>query len=141
MKDKIKKLLVGQAIGLPILSLLLYIIKAGGSFFFVYAWLFVLITSLFMMTIYPDFIAPLFDRYDRLPDGDLRTGIEKLVRFPSRLFLFPFDISLFSERHDLTINSRPKVHSDLSLSGNFTNWMLSRNEFNYVIRPPRSSSL
>jgi len=85
VKDKIKKLLVGQAIGLPILSLLLYIIKAGGSFFFVYAWLFVLITSLFMMTIYPDFIAPLFDRYDRLPDGDLRTGIEKLaasIEFP-----------------------------------------------------------
>ena len=65
---------------LPILSLLLYIIKAGGQFFFIYAWLFVLVTSLFMMTIYPDFIAPLFDRYDRLPDGNLRTEIEKLVR-------------------------------------------------------------
>jgi STE24 endopeptidase len=71
---------VGQAIGLPIISLLLFIIKAGGDYFFVYAWLFVLVTSLFMMTIYPDFIAPLFDRYDRLPDGNLRTEIEKLVR-------------------------------------------------------------
>ena len=71
---------MGQLIGLPILSLLLYIIRAGGQFFFVYAWLFVLFTSLFMMTIYPDFIAPLFDRYDRLPDGALRTKIEELVR-------------------------------------------------------------
>jgi len=38
-----------------------------------------------MMTIYPDFIAPLFDRYDRLPDGNLRTEIEKLaasIEFP-----------------------------------------------------------
>jgi len=85
VKDKIKKLIVSQAIGLPILSLLLYIIKAGGQFFFIYAWLFVLVTSLFMMTIYPDFIAPLFDRYDRLPDGNLRTEIEKLaasIEFP-----------------------------------------------------------
>jgi len=85
VKDKIKKFFVGQAIGLPILTLLLYIIKAGGQFFFVYAWLFVLITSLFMMTIYPDFIAPLFDRYDRLPDGNLRTKIEELaasIEFP-----------------------------------------------------------
>lgn len=85
IKDKIKKLFVSQAIGLPILSLLIYIIRVGGQFFFVYAWLFVLITSLFMMTIYPDFIAPLFDRYDRLPDGNLRTEIEKLaasIEFP-----------------------------------------------------------
>jgi len=85
VKDKIKKLLVSQAIGLPILALLLYIIRVGGQFFFVYAWLFVLVTSLFMMTIYPDFIAPLFDRYDRLPDGNLRTEIEKLaasIEFP-----------------------------------------------------------
>jgi len=85
VKDKIKKLIVSQAIGLPILALLIYIIQAGGQFFFVYAWLFVLITSLFMMTIYPDFIAPLFDRYDRLPDGNLRTEIEKLassIEFP-----------------------------------------------------------
>jgi len=84
-KDKIKKFFVGQLIGLPILSLLLYIIRAGGQFFFVYAWLFVLLTSLFMMTIYPDFIAPLFDRYDRLPDGALRTKIEHLaasIQFP-----------------------------------------------------------
>jgi len=84
-KDKIKKFFVGQLIGLPILSLLLYIIRAGGQFFFVYAWLFVLFTSLFMMTIYPDFIAPLFDRYDRLPDGALRTKIEELaasIQFP-----------------------------------------------------------
>lgn len=85
IKDRIKKFFVSMAIGLPILSLLLCIIKMGGDYFFVYAWFFVLVTSLFMMTIYPDFIAPLFDRYDRLPDGNLRTKIEDLaasISFP-----------------------------------------------------------
>merc|ERR1719436_2197181 len=40
---------------------------------------------LFLMTVYPDFIAPLFDKYIPLPEGDLKTGIEELaasVEFP-----------------------------------------------------------
>jgi len=40
---------------------------------------------LFLMTVYPDFIAPLFDKYTPMPEGDLRTAIEDLaasVEFP-----------------------------------------------------------
>lgn len=35
--------------------------------------------------IYPDFIAPLFDKYTPLPEGDLKTQIEDLaasIEFP-----------------------------------------------------------
>jgi STE24 endopeptidase len=38
-----------------------------------------------MMFIYPEFIAPLFDKYTPLPESDLKTNIEKLagrVQFP-----------------------------------------------------------
>lgn len=31
------------------------------------------------MTVYPEFIAPLFDKYTPLPEGDLRTKIEALA--------------------------------------------------------------
>ena len=34
----------------------------------------------FFMTVYPDFIAPLFDKYEPLPDGDLKTRIEALAK-------------------------------------------------------------
>merc|ERR1712212_782623 len=37
------------------------------------------------MTVYPDYIAPLFDKYTPMPDGELKTGIEALaasVEFP-----------------------------------------------------------
>lgn len=63
----------------------MYIIKAGGDYFFVYLWAFVTIVALVMMTVYPDFIAPLFDKYTPLPDGHLKTGIEELaasIEFP-----------------------------------------------------------
>lgn len=38
-----------------------------------------------MMTIYPEFIAPLFDKYNSLPESELKTKIEALaekVEFP-----------------------------------------------------------
>lgn len=35
--------------------------------------------TFFFMTIYPDLIAPLFDKYTPLPEGDLRTQIETLA--------------------------------------------------------------
>ena len=38
-----------------------------------------------MITIYPDYIAPLFDKFTPLPEGELKTNIEKLaqsIEFP-----------------------------------------------------------
>ncbi|XP_041463404.1 CAAX prenyl protease 1 homolog [Lytechinus variegatus] len=79
-KDQVKKFIVMQAISLPILAGLLYIIKMGGQYFFVYAWVFTLVISLFLITVYADYIAPLFDKFTPLPEGDLRTKIEDLAK-------------------------------------------------------------
>lgn len=46
LKDTLKKFVVTHFILLPVTSLLLYIIKIGGDYFFIYAWLFTLIVSL-----------------------------------------------------------------------------------------------
>ena len=84
-KDKIKKFFVTQAISAPIVAGTVYIIKAGGDFFFIYLWAFVTVVALLMMTIYPDFIAPLFDKYTPLPEGPLKSSIEELaasIEFP-----------------------------------------------------------
>merc|ERR1712110_638151 len=55
------------------------IIYWGGDYFFIYLWLFVVLITLFLMTVYPDLIAPLFDKYTPMPDGQLKTEIEKLA--------------------------------------------------------------
>lgn len=80
IKDHIKKFIVSLVITFPILSLLIFIIKIGGDYFFIYAWLFITIVSLFLITVYADFIAPLFDKYTPLPTGELRTRIEELAK-------------------------------------------------------------
>uniref|UniRef100_A0AAY5KTX3 CAAX prenyl protease n=1 Tax=Esox lucius TaxID=8010 RepID=A0AAY5KTX3_ESOLU len=85
LKDAVKKFIVTQCILLPVTSLLLYIIKIGGDYFFIYAWLFTLVVSLVLVTIYADYIAPLFDKFTPLPDGELKDEIEsmsKSISFP-----------------------------------------------------------
>jgi len=90
-KDLLKKQILSMAIAVPITSALLFIIKWGGEYFFLYAWVFTLAVSLFFIAIYHDYIAPLFDRFITLPDGELRTSIEKLaqsIQFPlSKIFV------------------------------------------------------
>ncbi|CAB4016059.1 CAAX prenyl protease 1 homolog [Paramuricea clavata] len=80
VKDTIKKFIVSMIIGLPIMAGLIYIIKWGGDYFFVYCWIFTLLISLFLLTIYMDYIAPLFDKFTPVPEGELRTAIEMLAQ-------------------------------------------------------------
>ncbi|KAL6729188.1 hypothetical protein Aduo_000265 [Ancylostoma duodenale] len=83
--DKAKKMALSLVIMAPILLAIEWIVEHGGPYFFVYVWMFVSVVLLLLMTIYPAFIAPLFDKYIPLPDGELKVAIEKLaasVNFP-----------------------------------------------------------
>lgn len=85
IKDQIKGFIIGQVISIPISCAIIYIVQRGGDYFFVWLWLFTGIVSLALMTLYPVFIAPLFDKYRPLDAGPLRTSIEELaakLKFP-----------------------------------------------------------
>lgn len=89
-KDRIKSFLISSLIGYPVVSVLIWIIKVGGPHFYLYAYVFLLTVTVFMMFIYPEFIAPLFDRYAPLPSGPLREKIEALasaIEFPLKKLL------------------------------------------------------
>ncbi|KAF9945296.1 hypothetical protein BGZ72_001499 [Mortierella alpina] len=89
--DMVKGHLVGGAIGMPFLAGFLKIIKIGGANFFYYVWLFLVAFQLIMVSIYPTFIQPLFNKFASLPEGELRTMIEALasrIHFPlTKLFV------------------------------------------------------
>src|SRR5690349_6060106 len=78
--DIIKTILISMAIGLPIVSLFLYIISMAGENFFFYIFIFTLSVQIFLIMIYPSFIAPLFDTYTPLEEGELKTEIEELAK-------------------------------------------------------------
>ena len=79
-KDLVKKTILGMVLTLPIMALLIKIVQWGGDYFYVYAWAAVFAISMVLLHVYPEFIAPLFDRYDPLPEGELKQKIEDLAK-------------------------------------------------------------
>lgn len=77
--DKIKSFALSCVIGGPFIALMLKIIKMGGESFYIYLWAFTFAFSVFMMTIVPVVIMPMFNKYEPLKDGSLKTSIYELA--------------------------------------------------------------
>jgi len=78
--DKVKSLALMAVIGVPVLAAMIQIISWGGPYFYIYVWGFMSTISLFLMIIYPHVIAPLFNKFTPLEEGELRTAIEELAQ-------------------------------------------------------------
>ncbi|KAK8521982.1 hypothetical protein V6N13_022045 [Hibiscus sabdariffa] len=78
-RDLIKGMCLAILLGPPIVSAIIVIVQKGGPYLAIYLWAFMFVLSLVMMTIYPVLIAPLFNKFTPLPEGDLRLKIEKLA--------------------------------------------------------------
>lgn len=79
IKDEIKRFLVTQIISLPLSCGVIWIVQNGGDYFFWYLWILTVLVTLFLMILYPEVIAPLFDKYSPLPEGELKQKIEELA--------------------------------------------------------------
>ncbi|CAL0308434.1 unnamed protein product [Lupinus luteus] len=90
-RDMIKSIFLSILIGPPIVAAIIVIVQKGGPYLAIYLWAFMFVLSIVMMTVYPVLIAPLFNKFTPLPDGQLREKIEKLaasLKFPlKKLFV------------------------------------------------------
>lgn len=77
--DRIKGLLVGAVIGVPLLYAVIYLMGITGSFWWLWVWLLWLGFSMLMLWAFPKWIAPLFNKFDPLPEGRLKEQIENLL--------------------------------------------------------------
>lgn len=77
--DRLKGLLLGLAIGGPLLLAALELMGHSGRLWWLYVWALWLIVSLGLTWAYPALIAPLFNRFSPLSDAALRTRIETLL--------------------------------------------------------------
>lgn len=91
LMDKLKQLLLMIAIGYPLTAILIFVVRWGGEYFYLYTWLFLFVFSLIMLTIIPIWIMPLFNKFTPLEEGKLRSDIEALaasLSFPlTKLFV------------------------------------------------------
>jgi len=89
--DQLKTIALGIIIGFPVLAAIIRLVEFGGEFFWIYLFLFTLTMTLILTTIYPVVIAPLFNKYKDLDDGELKTAIYELAKkqsFPlTKLFV------------------------------------------------------
>lgn len=79
-KDTGKGLMIGVVLGGLVLSLILWIMTAMGSFWWVYAWIAMSSFSLLAAWIYPTLLAPIFNKFTPLPEGELNNDIQKLAK-------------------------------------------------------------
>ncbi|UOO87776.1 M48 family metallopeptidase [Neisseria arctica] len=77
--DRIKGLLLGAIIGIPLLYAAIYLMGVTGHSWWLWVWLLWLVFSLFLLWAYPKWIAPLFNKFEPLPEGPLKAQIESLL--------------------------------------------------------------
>ncbi len=78
--DLIKQSSLGILIGLPLLFVILWLMEKAGINWWLYAWLMWVAFNIILLSVYPTWIAPLFNKFTPLEDDSLKTRIEQLMQ-------------------------------------------------------------
>ena len=77
--DMLKGLAVGALIGLPIAALVLWLMHATGTLWWLWAWGAWMVFNLALLVLYPTVIAPLFNKFEPLADESLKARVQALM--------------------------------------------------------------
>jgi STE24 endopeptidase len=77
--DLVKQLILTVLIGAPLLLLVLWLMDAMGAQWWLYVWMTWLATNLLVLLLYPTVIAPLFNKFTPLAEGEVKQRIEALL--------------------------------------------------------------
>ena len=83
--DLAKGAALAVAVGGPILALVLFFFERAGAYAWIYCWIAATAFTLLAQVVYPTWILPWFNRFEPLPEGDLRSailGYAERVGFP-----------------------------------------------------------
>ncbi len=79
LSDLLKQGLLAAAIGVPIILAALWMMGRLGEQWWLYAWVAWSGFNLFLLAVYPTWIAPLFNKFTPLDNADLKGRIERLM--------------------------------------------------------------
>lgn len=77
--DKVKGLIIGFILGYPLLGLLIYLVGAAGSLWWVWGFSVFFLFQLVMVVAYPMFIMPLFNKLEPMEAGALKDRLFALA--------------------------------------------------------------
>ncbi len=78
LSDKLKGLMIGLVLGVPILALLLWFFQIFPLSWWLWGWAALFVFQLLMMILWPRLILPLFNKLEPLPEGELRDRLMSL---------------------------------------------------------------
>jgi len=79
LADIAKGVAVSAALGLPLAALILWLMGAMGTYWWLWAWAAWVAFQFLVLALYPTVIAPLFNKFSPLPEGPARSVIEALL--------------------------------------------------------------
>jgi len=80
IRDLILSTIIGLVLGVPILALILWLMGAAGSLWWLWAWLAFAAWQLLLMVLFPVVIAPLFNKFKPLEDDTLLQRATNLMQ-------------------------------------------------------------
>ena len=87
VSDLVKSLALSALLGIPLYLGIMWFMASAGDYWWVWCWCFIEAIQIFLLIIYPVWIAPLFNKFMPLEEGELREEIRSLsgrVGFPSQ---------------------------------------------------------
>lgn len=77
--DILKHAALAAVLGIPLVACVLWVMEQSGEWWWLYAWLIWVTFNLFILAVYPTWIAPLFNKFSPLNDPQLKERIERLI--------------------------------------------------------------
>ena len=78
--DMLKGVMLGVALGVPLVAAILWFIASAGALWWLWAWLAYCGFQLLLLVLFPTVIMPLFNKFTPLADGPLKSAIESLLK-------------------------------------------------------------
>jgi STE24 endopeptidase len=80
LSDSLKGLLLGLVLGVPLIAMVLWLMQAGGAYWWLWTWCALVFWQLLLMAIAPNFIMPLFNQFTPLEDDALKVRVNALMQ-------------------------------------------------------------
>ena len=80
LSDLIKGFVVSLVLGVPLLAAILALMRSAGPAWWLWAWLLWVGFNLAVLVLYPTLIAPLFNKFEPMPEGPVRERVEALLQ-------------------------------------------------------------
>jgi STE24 endopeptidase len=80
LSDSLKGLLLGLVLGVPLIAMVLWLMQAGGAYWWLWTWCTLVFWQLLLMAIAPNFIMPLFNQFTPLEDDALKVRVNALMQ-------------------------------------------------------------